>query len=262
MPPRTSTGVSRNLDHSAARSVHDLKVTLRDVKPAVWRRLAIPSSYSLADLHDVLQLAMGWTNSHLYQFHSGRMRYCPPDPEDEIALDVPTRDSALIRLFEVMPYSDATLDYEYDFGDGWEHSIDVEDIRPAGEGKDDPSCVAGARACPPEDCGGFSGYESFLRAIRDPEDPDHEEFLSWYGGGFDPEAFDLARVNKLLVTYATRRRVWIRGPIPKNTGSRAYQDQRLDLLARILESRDLELERQRKDAAKRRTPRSTREAPD
>lgn len=258
VPPNVRSHPPNRLKAPAARSVHALKVTLKGVEPWIWRRLTVPSDYSLADLHDVLQLAMGWTNSHLHQFLAGGFRYCPPDPEDELAEDVPTDDSASIRLYEVLRIPGARLVYEYDFGDSWEHDLEVETIRPAAKGEATPSCAAGERACPPEDCGGYSGYEDFLRAIQDPINPEHEEMLSWCGGSFDAEAFDRRRVNQLLDTYAARRRAWLRGPLPRDTTSGRYKEERIDLLARILEARDRESERQRRTALKWRAPTKAR----
>lgn len=235
------------------RSVHELRIALLEVKPPVWREVSVPSDYTLADLHDVLQLAVGWTNSHLHQFHAGAVRYAPPSAEDEFYDATPPLDTEGVRLFEALPQPGRQLIYEYDFGDGWEHSIRVERILPARAGDDNPRCLAGAGACPPEDCGGYSGYASFLQAIRDPKDPAHEEMLSWGGGWFDPEGFDLVLVNRLLSTYAARRRTWQRGPVPKDRASDRYREQRIDLLARILEARDRAMDKERKAEARKRS---------
>lgn len=233
--------------------MHRLRVALLEVRPEVWREVSVPSDYTLADLHDILQLAIGWTNSHLHVFSSGLVRYLPPDPDDELAESHPSMDSASVRLFEVLPQPGSRIQYEYDFGDGWEHSIVVKDILPAGQQEGGPQCSAGARACPPEDCGGYSGYASLLQAIRDPADPEHEEMLTWCGGWFDPEGFDLARVNRLLSTYAARRRAWSRGPVPRDTASDQYREQRIDLLARILEARDREMDKEHKSEGRKRS---------
>ncbi len=169
-----------------------------EVVPEVWRQVEVPSDYALADLHDVLQLAMGWTNSHLHQFHVGSVRYSPPNPEDEFYDTTPPLDTAGVRLFEALPQPRRQLVYEYDFGDGWEHSVQVEAIKPARPADDVPRCLSGAGACPPEDCGGASGYGDFVKAIRDPKHPEHDGMLDWCGGTFDPAAFDLGEVNEFL----------------------------------------------------------------
>ena len=258
MPLKVRSYPPNQLESPVARSLHDLKVTLNGVEPSIWRRLSVPSEYTLADLHNVLQLAMGWTNSHLHQFLTDGFRYCPPDPEDEIAVDTPTDDSASVRLYEVLRSPGRRLLYEYDFGDSWEHDLEVEAIRPAAKGEDGPRCTGGERACPPEDCGGYGGYENFLQAIQDLKNPEHEEMLTWSGGRFDAEAFDPRRVNKLLVAYAVRRRAWLRGPVPRDTASGPYREERIDLLATILEARDRESERERRAVLKWRVPMKTR----
>ena len=246
MPSRTRRQVAGEIVPASVSSHHELTVNLNGPEPRIWRSLSVPSDYTLADLHDVLQLAMGWTNSHLHQFRAGTVRYCPPDPEDELATSFPTLDSATAHLFEELALPGSSLVYEYDFGDSWEHGISAEAIRPATREDDPPRCLAGARASPPEDCGGWPGYENFLRAIRDPDDPEHDDTLRWCGGWFDPEAFDLEGTNRLLATYAVRRRAWLRGPVPKDTAGRRYQDQRIDLLARILSARDRRREKERR----------------
>jgi hypothetical protein len=222
-----------------------------EVAPEVWRSLSVPSDYTLADLHDVLQLAMGWTNSHLHQFQLGSARYSPPDPEEEFYDSVPAADSAGLRLFEIFPKAGESLVYEYDFGDGWEHSVKALAIRPAIDGVAIPRCLAGVGACPPEDCGGAGGYEGFLEAIRDTEHPEHDEMLAWCGGVFDPSSFDLIEVNGLLAKYQRRRTSWLKRTGPRTQVGMARQEARIELLRGILEGRDRErAKRARTDARK------------
>jgi hypothetical protein len=227
-------------------------MTIVGIRPTVWREVSVPSDYSVADLHDVIQLSFGWTNSHLYEFRSGRTRYCPLDPEDEIASTRLTLESAAVPLHDVLRRVGSRLDYEYDFGDSWEHRITVAAIRSSPEENDDPRCVAGARSCPPEDCGGIGGYARFLRAVQDPQDPEHGEWLSWCGGWFDAESFDLDRVNRILSIYAARRRTWHRSPLSANPADPRHRSQRTDLLAGVLRQRDRAIERRRKDSRRRR----------
>ena len=126
----------------------------------------------------------------------GDTRYGEPDPEYD---EGDVRDQRSVRLFEVAPRVNDSFVYEYDFGDGWEHLVLVEKILTREEGAGDlPVCLAGVRACPPEDCGGVPGYESFLQAIGDPTHEEHGAMLAWVGGKFDPEAFDLRKVNRHL----------------------------------------------------------------
>jgi hypothetical protein len=181
-------------------SVHIIKVTLQHVRPPIWRRIAVPSHFTLGQLHDVLQVAMGWTNSHLHQFRIGTRLYSDPAFEPGgFGLEVGSEDS--ITVTEALPQKGSRASYEYDFGDGWEHQLQVEKVEPAEPGVDAPLCLKGARACPPEDCGGPFGYAELLEAIGDPQHERHEELLEWLGGGFDAEAFDLAAVNRELQQF-------------------------------------------------------------
>ncbi|MGQ0593247.1 MAG: plasmid pRiA4b ORF-3 family protein [Gammaproteobacteria bacterium] len=177
--------------------VYQLKVTLDGTTPLIWRRLLVPASISLKKLHGVLQTAMGWENSHLHQFEAGEDIFGDPEfGADNI-------DEARVRLDKVLIRVKDTMHYEYDFGDGWRHEIVLEKIDKAEEGTGAPICTGGARACPPEDCGGIPGYRRFLRTLGDPSHPKHDEMLEWVGGAFDPEHFDVTTVNTLL---AGRRR--------------------------------------------------------
>ncbi len=180
--------------------VYQIKVTLNKARPPIWRRLLVPGSISLDTLHDILQTAMGWTDSHLHQFEVRGEIYGIPDPEFGEGTKNETRfrlDQALLREKEAMVY-------EYDFGDGWEHKIVLEKILPSAQGIAVPGCVGGARACPLEDCGGIWGYHELLKAIRDPAHPRHKEMLEWIGGSFDPEYFDVQEINRLLVPRKRR----------------------------------------------------------
>ncbi|MDP9312438.1 MAG: plasmid pRiA4b ORF-3 family protein [Chloroflexota bacterium] len=175
-------------------AIYQLKVTLHDSKPPIWRRVQVPSDITLSKLHDILQIVMGWTDSHLHQFIVGQTYYGIPDPM--WGRDV--KNERRTKLHQVAPEEKAKFTYEYDFGDDWLHDIVVEKILPAVEGTHYPLCIKGKRACPPEDCGGVWGYDSFLEAIRNPNHPEHDDMLEWAGGDFDPEAFDMEDVNRQL----------------------------------------------------------------
>lgn len=180
------------------RSIYQLKVTLKGIRPPIWRRFLIASTASLADVHIVLQIVMGWTDSHLHEFAKGRDRYGVPD--EDFPADI--YDEAKYRLDQLLKEEKEKLIYTYDFGDGWEHDVVLEKILPFETGAKLPLCLKGSRACPPEDVGGTPGYEMFLEAISDPEHPEHASMLEWIaddtGNIFDPERFDLAEVNELL----------------------------------------------------------------
>jgi hypothetical protein len=179
-------------------TVHQLKVTLRDIRPLIWRRLQVPSDATLLDLHFVLQRAFDWDNSHLHEFEGGssrakRVRYGCPEPDDFMS-SVPLLDEAEVSLAAALPAKGSGLLYRYDFGDDWKHDILVEKVLAAAPGVTRPRCLAGRRAGPPEDCGGPWSYEDFVAALADPNDEDHEERREW-AGDFDPEVFDLTKVD-------------------------------------------------------------------
>lgn len=181
----------------ALRSIYQLKVTLKGIRPAIWRRFLIASTDNLEDLHVALQIVMGWTNSHLHEFVHDRERYGVPDEDSFSEL----RDEIGYRLDQLLKQEKDKLLYVYDYGDGWEHDVVLEKILPFKTDADIPRCIKGSRACPPEDVGGIPGYQMFLEAIADPSHPEYEDMSDWIGGNFDAEHFDLAEINDLLHVY-------------------------------------------------------------
>ena len=182
---------------SAPSSLHRLKISLEDSKPPIWRRVEVRSDATLADLHHVIQTAMGWWNCHLHAFEIDDKRY-GPDADDDWGMAV--LDESEARLARVAPEG-TTFRYTYDFGDGWDHQITVEHTTDPQANVTYPRCLAGRRSGPPEDCGGIWGYEDLLRILADPTDPEHEERLEWMGGEFDPEAFDPEAVNEAFAAW-------------------------------------------------------------
>ncbi len=176
-----------------AGMVYQLKITLKDTKPPVWRRVQVKDC-SLAELHDIIQSCMGWTNSHLHAFEIGDVQYSEPDPNGMME----TEDERKVNSSQIVAQGFKKFSYTYDFGDNWEHTILVEKVIDAEPGVHYPRCIAGKRACPPEDCGGVWGYGDFLDAIQDPKHEQHEEMSKWIGGDFDPEEFDIEAVNEEL----------------------------------------------------------------
>jgi hypothetical protein len=165
-----------------------------DIKPAIWRRIQVHNC-TLDVLHLYIQAAFGWWNYHLHQFEIDGVRYGPPEPEGmDFGLEM--EDETGAWLSDLLPRSKrkARWIYEYDFGDGWRHEIVFEGNPPLEQGQKYPLCVAGERACPPEDCGGPWGYADYLAAIADPEHEQHDELLEWRGP-FDPEAFDAKKAT-------------------------------------------------------------------
>lgn len=179
--------------------IYQFKITLLDIEPPIWRRIRV-SDCTLADLHEYLQAAFGWENYHLHQFQIDGERYESPPAPDDFEFDPDIRDETQVVLSKLIPKSGRKPRwvYEYDFGDGWRHEIQFEGFVPDDPKAKYPVCVEGERACPPEDCGGPSGYSDFLVAIADPRHPDHREMREWVGGRFDPETFSVDRANRRL----------------------------------------------------------------
>ncbi len=175
--------------------LYQFKITLLDIKPAIWRRIQVPDC-TLADLHEYIQAAFGWENYHLHQFMIDGERYGPPAPDGQ-DFDLDFEDETEVLLSKLIPRSGrkSRWIYEYDFGDGWRHEILFEGFPISDPKAKYPLCLEGERACPPEDCGGRWGYGDYLVAIADSQHERHEELLEWRGP-FDPEAFDAEKATK------------------------------------------------------------------
>ncbi len=181
-------------------AIYQLKITLDDISPPIWRRVLVRSDTSLPDLHKIIQSSMGWTNSHLHQFIKNRQFYSIPFDdgweEDRII------DYRNFQINDLLQEEKQIITYEYDFGDSWRHSITLEKILPVDTDKHYPICIKGKRHCPPDDCGGSWGYQQMLEILDDPGHAEHEMWSSWINGfyvdGFNPEHFDKQWVNELL----------------------------------------------------------------
>jgi hypothetical protein len=173
-------------------------VTLLNTNPPVWRRILVPDTLTLADLHTAVQISMGWTNSHLHAFRVGDRRYADPSIIDGVG------DEQQLALNTLVQSGVTRFEYNYDFGDDWEHEILIETAPPADKTKPRPACVDGRRACPPEDCGGPWAYADLLDVLADPAHPQHQEQLEWFGADFDPEAFSVADADAALASAFAR----------------------------------------------------------
>jgi hypothetical protein len=183
---------------------YQIKISLRDAKPPIWRRVLIPAGITLADLHHVVQAAMGWQDSHLHLFEVGTQRYGMPVPDDDDD-DLELHDERRVRLDDLVGGVGARLRYEYDFGDSWVHDVQIEKV--FADPVPHAVCLAGRRACPPEDCGGIFGYERLLRVLADPTDAEYEVTLDWVGGEpLNPAELDLDDVNTALEEVRLSRR--------------------------------------------------------
>ncbi len=179
---------------------YHFRVSLKEIEPTIWRRLEVPASYSFWDLHVAIQDAMGWLDYHLHVFRvanpeTGRIEEIGIPDKEAFEGDPVSLPGWEIPLAEYFIKPGDRADYEYDFGDGWEHEIVLEKIQPRVPKTKCPRCLEGARACPPEDCGGVGGYESMLEIIFDPSHEEHESTMTWLGGSFDPELFDPKKVK-------------------------------------------------------------------
>ena len=184
---------------TATTSVHQLKVTLRGVRPPVWRRIVVASDTPLSELAIVLEAAMGWMGGHLHAFDAGAVVYEHLDPDNDFGGGFRrTVDERTVTVADVAATPGSKLRWDYDFGDGWQHNIVVEAILPADPTIAVPACVGGRRACPPEDCGGPWGYADLLDALADPDHERHDELPEWLPPGFDPAAFDADEATEAM----------------------------------------------------------------
>jgi hypothetical protein len=182
--------------------VYQFKITLKGIRPPIWRRFQVKDGLSFAQLHQVIQYVMGWENCHLYAFQVGRLSIEPSDADgsgfDE-GLDVKRE-----MVKEHITQEKQKVFYTYDFGDDWEHELVLEEILEPAEKGVYPICLTGKRNCPPEDSGGIFGMQDMEEILKNPDHPAYEETMEWMGEDYDPEEFDLARINKVLESYSKK----------------------------------------------------------
>ena len=179
--------------------VYQFKITLKDSKPPIWRRIQVPETYTFWDLHVAIQDAMGWDDYHLHEFEM-----INPSNNSKVKIGIPIDDDFFDRevfpgwnqkIIDYFTMKNPTANYTYDFGDNWLHKVQLEKILPREQIVNYPICIKGKRACPPEDCGGIWGYEELLEIIKNPGHEEHEEMLEWLGGDFDLEHFDVKEIR-------------------------------------------------------------------
>jgi len=183
-------------------NIYQLKIELKGSEPKIWRRIQVAEDTSFSDLHDIIQLTMGWENSHLFEFKVNKVRIFDFEENFDDGSNPAERDSFDTLLNEIVNLIKTKFTYIYDFGDHWEHDIQVEKILPALKEKSFPICIDGERAGPPEDCGGIWGYQDILKILTDKNHPQYEEITSWLGDEWNAESFNCDHVNILLKDYA------------------------------------------------------------
>jgi hypothetical protein len=179
-----------------------MKIELDGIEPDIWRRFVVDSSFTLQELHETIQIVMGWWDSHLYEFEFWGMHFGIPDPDDEL-LDYEVKDSRKKKLKSLRLNPRDKIKYTYDFGDDWEHTITVEKVMKIGAAPY-PICLDGERNCPPEDCGSIPGYEDIVNAMKNPKSKEAKEYAEWLGEPYDPEEFDIKRINTRLKELGKR----------------------------------------------------------
>ncbi len=204
------------------KPILQIRVELQEIEPLIWRRIQVPGDYTFWDLHVAIQSAFAWRDTHLHEFRpwgrrGGTTRFGMPLDDFDGNPPLPGWEH---RVADVLTRANPRLEYEYDFGDGWKHTVVLEEILVAAPGKKYPRCTAGARSAPPDDCGGPGGYECLLETLANPKDPEHASSHVWASsqkgrrGEFDPEAFDeqqvkfanpAPRLKQLLAYLASRR---------------------------------------------------------
>ncbi len=181
------------------------RIELQELDPKIWRRVDMPISSTLMVLREVIQGAIGWTNTHLFEFKVGGRRYGEPAPEYDNA-GIKVYHTKYMHLKTILERGVKRFSYVYDFGDNWRHDIIIEDVRQGAADIEYPSFVDGERRCPPEDVGSTWGFMNFLEAALDPTHEKHEKMLAWYGKPFDVNEIDEFRVRRRLMMIARRRR--------------------------------------------------------
>ena len=188
-----------------------IQIALDDIEPPIWRRLVVPLRTTLAELHYILQAAMGWTDSHLHDFGVGGLTYGDIELLSAERTDDDARvyDANEVRMCDFSRQPGTSFKYVYDYGDNWRHTVTLEKVFAVKPAPKTATCIDGARCCPPEDVGGTSGYFEFLRVLLapDPDEIDEQRHLKrWSGGKFDSDRFDLAKTDKAVRGALRKRR--------------------------------------------------------
>ena len=178
--------------------IYQIHLSLKYFEPKIWRRILVPADLSLAKFHKVIQITMGWSDSHLHQFFKSGIIYTPKPQNAFLGTGPKMVDYKKMKIYDLLNRENDKMFYLYDLGDDWKHDIILEKILPVDEQMEYPVCVDGENSCPPEDVGGIGGYAYMLEVLNNPNHEDFEQYDEWYGADFDPGHFDKDYVNMLL----------------------------------------------------------------
>jgi hypothetical protein len=194
--------MTKSAPKSSNEQIYQLKITVNGVSPQVWRRVLVPASATLDDLHEIIQGVFEWENCHMHVFETEMSRYTSPDFEEFMQEAEGMGDSTAVQLHELYEAGDPELVYNYDFGDDWYHVIKREKVLEPVPGRKYPEVIAGKGAGPLEDSGGFLGYNDLVLMWKNPpEDPEDQDLLEWAGPRFNPTHFDLGECNRRLAKF-------------------------------------------------------------
>lgn len=204
--PRRKTATRASGNTSPSSDVLELEISLDNIQPKIWRRVQIDPNTTFLELHYIIQFALGWTNSHLHRFLTDDELVCIGVPY--LMDDSPYEflDSQAIYVSDFIQNPGDQLQYEYDFGDGWMHTLTLLQRIPSERHRTIPVVADGARACPPEDCGGIWGYQQMVEALKKPRSSEAQSYKAWLGYVYKPEHFDLEAVNRRY--FGNFRKVW------------------------------------------------------
>ena len=198
--------MAKRIDGKLSEKIARLRIELQEIEPKIWRRIDMPMSATLMALHEAIQVSMGWTFSHLWEFRVADRCYGDTSFMFDDDGATPVYKADVMRLRTAVDRCGNRFEYLYDFGDSWYHDVIVEGVREGDQDAEYPTFVDGARRCPPEDVGGPPGFEEFLEAVTDPNHEQYEEWTEWYGKPFDPNSFEEAFARIGLKEMARRRR--------------------------------------------------------
>ena len=196
--------------HLIMDEIIQIKISLMNSSPSIWREIQVHRETTFFELHHIIQITMGWQNYHLYEFNTEgyRIGEISEDSMEDFGNNelLNSRDIKLVDVITVRE----TLSYEYDFGDGWLHQIEVQNFLSCDK-HEYPVCIGGEMRCPPEDCGGLHSFYDSLKILKDKKHPEHKEMVQWFPTKYDPYIFDILKANKQLLKLDKYIAKWLKG---------------------------------------------------